>query len=88
MAVMNLIFRCAFHIARIANEHGALTCTLVGMFFLIRGTSGAEINPTATLPAVGLGGEQPQELEFPSTPDDEAPDSPSNDTSATGLGLQ
>eukprot|EP00966_Prymnesium_polylepis_P239118 5530365-Prymnesium_polylepis.1 len=88
MAVMNLIFRCAFYTARIANEHGAVTFTLVGMFFLIRGTSGAEIDPTATLPAVGLGGEQPQELEFPSTPDDEAPDSPSNDTSATGLGLQ
>ena len=49
-----------YHMVRLANRHGAVTCTLIGMFFLIRGTSGAEINTSlAVSVSASTAGDQP-----------------------------
>ena len=41
----SIVWRLARHVARIANDHGAVTCTLVGLFFLVRGQHRHEPEP-------------------------------------------
>ena len=44
LAFFNFILGIVYLAVRLENRHGPVTCTLVGMFFLIRGTSGAEVD--------------------------------------------
>ena len=44
-AMFNFLLRFMYHVARLANQHGAVTCTLIGMFFLIRGEPPSQSEP-------------------------------------------
>eukprot|EP00966_Prymnesium_polylepis_P191274 4432868-Prymnesium_polylepis.1 len=46
--MFNFALRLMYHVARLANEHGAVTCTLLGMFFLVRGEPPSHPQPDET----------------------------------------
>ena len=85
VSIVNFMIRLMYHMAHLANRHGAVTCTLVGMFFLVRGTSGAEIStPRLTCTEPSYQGEaHPDDDDKPENPGGDVADHPELAT-ATG----